>query len=319
VESDNIETEKPSVFSIQHFCLQDGPGIRSIVFFKGCPLRCTWCQNPESWHKKPELAFKAHLCISCKTCVDSCQQDAMLSPGNRNKSLCRLCFACVETCPSSALTRFGRYVSIDDIMEELRPEYAFYKNSSGGVTFSGGEPTLFPDFAARLALSLKKDNIHLAMETCGMFQLNGDNKPYGKMWDFISILDLVIFDVKVFDNDAHREYCGSGNELIKQNLKHLSELKQEGLGPDIWPRLPVIPGITDTSDNLSGWASFLLENNFTAITLVPYHNMGGAKRPWIGLESGPGIPSLTDQALDSVRHFFTQKNISCFNPGEEAM
>jgi len=333
VDSDSFETKKTLIFSIQHFCLHDGPGIRSIVFFKGCPLRCAWCQNPESWNKKPELAFKAHLCIGCETCLDACPQNAILSPGNRNTDLCRLCFTCVDKCPSSALTRFGVYRSVDDIVEELKSEYAFYKNSGGGVTFSGGEPTLFPDFATRLALALKKDGIHVAIETCGMFQSHGmedvtgppdttgptdpTGAPQGKVWDFLSLIDLVIFDVKLFDNEAHKQYCGTGNAPIKYNLKYLSKLKQSGQGPDVRLRMPVVPGITDTADNLSGWAGFLAENNFSAITLVPYHNMGESKRSWIGLAPGPDLPSLTDKAMDAVRKFFIAGNFSCFDPGEE--
>lgn len=203
-------------------------------------------------------------------------------------------------------------------MEELRHEFAFYKNSSGGVTFSGGEPTLFPDFATELSRALKEDDIHIAVETCGMFQL-GKDLTQDKMRDFISIIDLLIFDIKIFDNDAHKQYCGSGNALIKTNLKALSELRQKGKGPDIWARLPVIPGITDSIDNLSGWAGFLKENDINAITLVPYHNMGDAKRSWLGIEPCPLIPTLTDEALYSVRKFFTSNNIACFNPGEEAV
>jgi pyruvate formate lyase activating enzyme len=311
----------PLIFSIQHFCLQDGPGIRSMVFFKGCPLRCAWCQNPESWKTGSELAFKAHLCKACGACVDACPEKAILSPGNRDTSVCRLCFECAENCPQGALARFGIFNSVDQILNKLRPEYPYYVNSGGGVTFSGGEPAMYPAFAAELAQRLKHDGIHVAMETCGMFDLDKtkETKPYKEMQYLLANIDLVIFDVKLFHEDNHRKFCGSGNKNIKKNLKTLSEMAQKSNGSlAVWPRLPVIPGITDTRDNLSGWAGFLAENNLFEITLVPYHNMGESKRAWLGLESAPDIPLIDNRAMQIVRETFSSKGIKCCAPGEES-
>jgi len=312
---------KAPVFSIQHFCLHDGPGIRSIVFFKGCPLRCAWCQNPESWVKQPELAFKAHLCVGCNTCVEACPRKAYQSPGIRDETACDLCFTCADQCPSAALVRFGAYRSIDDIIDELEVEYSFYKDSGGGVTFSGGEPTLFPGFAARLTRALKNDGIHVAVETCGMFHSGEAGTESGgienSVWDFLLSTDLIIFDVKLFDDVMHQRYCGTGNAIIKDNLKQLAAVKESKSAPDVWVRMPVIPGITDTNDNLSGWADFLKETHFSGITLVPYHNMGDAKRSWLNIAPGPVLPSLTDETMNEVRRFFARSGIACYDPGEE--
>jgi len=131
------EGNTPLFFSIQHFCLQDGPGIRSILFFKGCPLRCLWCHNPESWSKSSQLAYKKHLCIGCKNCVNICPEGIITEPGIWDLKKCTKCFKCVDVCPSEAMTSFGFPKSIDSILEELKPEYTYYKNSNGGVTFSG--------------------------------------------------------------------------------------------------------------------------------------------------------------------------------------
>lgn len=268
------------IFSIQHFCLHDGPGIRSIVFFKGCPLRCVWCQNPESWSPKPELAFKAHLCIRCRACTDICPEKAVSEPGYRDLDRCRLCFSCVGQCPSGALTRFGVPRSVASIKNELRPEFPLFWTSGGGVTFSGGEPTLFPDFAAELAQRLRDDDIHVTLETCGQFILEGTGKPLS---DLLRKVDLVLFDVKLFDSTEHQCFCGIENMRIKRNLKTLARLAQQGEGPAVWPRLPLIPGITDSRKNLLGWAEFLLEAGLPYLTLIPYHSLGESKRSWLGL------------------------------------
>lgn len=303
-------SKDPAVFSIQHFCLHDGPGVRSIVFFKGCPLRCSWCQNPESWRTAPELAFKAHLCIDCKTCVNACPQQAISAPGHRDLQKCGQCFTCVENCPSGALVCFGKYYTVEDVAEALRPEFPYFENTGGGVTFSGGEPTLFPSFITGLSNRLHKEGIHTAMETCGYFDPETDTR-------FLSDMDLVLFDIKLFDEPAHLRFCGKSNTYIKKNLTRLAGMAFAGTGPDIWPRLPLIPSITDTTENLTGWAQFLDSIGIHYLTLVPYHNLGGSKRQWLNLPPAPEFSALTDERLGDAAKLLEQHGISCFAPGEE--
>jgi len=323
---------QPLVFSIQHFCLHDGPGVRSLVFFKGCPLRCVWCQNPESWSTEQQLGFKAHLCINCQTCVNVCSEKAMLAVGKRDRNRCRLCLTCVSRCPSGALVCFGTPQTVESIMEELRPEYPFFRSSGGGVTFTGGEPTMQAGFAAELARSLKSEGIHLAIETCGQFDTGGDlqtGKPSadgrrgrrleleGPVWNLLSNIDLVLFDLKVFDDAQHRRLCGMGNADIKRNFRILATLAAERRGPVLWPRLPIIPGLTDTRENLEGWAGLLKENSLFQLTLIPYHNLGESKRVWLDIKPGPKLKTNIDKALATAQQTLAREGITCYLPGEE--
>ncbi len=309
--SDNFkDIRKPAIFSIQHFCLHDGPGVRSMVFFKGCPLRCSWCQNPESWRTSPEVAFKAHLCIDCKTCVDICPQQAISAPGNRDVQKCDGCFLCVENCPSGAMVCFGKNYTSDDVLEELHPEFPYMKNTGGGVTFSGGEPTLFPEFVGQLSTRLHEQGIHTTLETCGYFDSDTDKA-------FLFDMDLVLFDIKLFDEAAHRRFCGKSNNEIKKNLTRFSACSSAGSGPPVWPRLPLIPTVTDTYENLTGWAQFLDSIGIQYLTLVPYHNLGASKREWLNLPPAPEFIAMTDERLEDAVKLLEQHGISCFAPGEE--
>jgi len=333
MESDRVGRQRePLIFSVQHFCLHDGPGVRSLVFFKGCPLRCAWCQNPESWSTEQQLGFKTHLCIDCRTCVSVCPEKAMYGAGHRDCNCCRLCFTCANRCPSGALTCFGVSRSVESIVEELRPEYPFYSSSGGGVTFTGGEPTMFAGFATELARSLRRDGIHLAMETCGQFNLEEDLRTdrssndklrcrsgglRGPVWDLLAKIDLVLFDVKVFDDAEHQALCGTGNTYIKRNFRTLARIASHDGGPVVWPRLPIIPGLTDTKKNIHGWARFLLGSSLSRLTLVPYHNLGESKRVWLGIKPGPELSAPVDEALELARETLTREGITCYTPGEE--
>lgn len=305
-----LKIKKPAVFSIQHFCLHDGPGVRSIVFFKGCPLRCSWCQNPESWLASPELAFKSHLCIDCKSCVNACPQQAISTPGLRDAGKCDLCFTCTDICPAGALVCFGKYTTIDSVMEELRPEFPYFQNTGGGVTFSGGEPTLFSDFIAGLANCLRAEGIHTVLETCGYFDPKADI-------GFLSDIDLVLFDIKLFEEADHCKFCGTSNTKIKENLTRLADQLLAGAGPPVWPRLPLIPSVTDTAENLTGWAQFLKNIGISRLTLVPYHNLGNSKREWLNLPPAPEFPAITDELLEVAVVLLEKQGIFCFAPGEE--
>jgi pyruvate formate lyase activating enzyme len=304
------DIEKPAIFSIQHFCLHDGPGVRSMVFFKGCPLRCTWCQNPESWRTSPEPAFKVHLCIDCISCVNICPTKAISAPGIRNAQMCDSCFLCVENCPSGAMVCFGKNHTADDVLEKLRPEFPYMKNTGGGVTFSGGEPTLFAAFIAQLAKRLHEEKVHVAMETCGYFDNRAD-------LTFFANIDLVLFDIKLYDDAAHQKFCGTSGIKIKENLTRLAAQSLARTGPAIWLRMPLIPTVTDTEENLTAWAQFLNNIGIPFMTLVPYHNLGHSKREWLNLPPAPGFPAMDDERMTEVAAFLSQLGIDCYVPGEE--
>ena len=301
---------KPLIFSLQHFCLHDGPGIRSLVFFKGCPLRCLWCQNIESWKVEPEIAFKVHLCINCGKCVEKCAEHALPEVGKRDAERCRYCFTCTDSCPSGAMMRFGVSRSVEELMEELRPEFSLFRTSGGGVTFTGGEPTLYPEFMARLGKSLRDEGIDVALETCGFFNLE-------MLRPLLQELQLVLFDIKVFDEAQHWRLCGVENTVIKKNLKSLVEAWNRKEGPFIWPRLPIVPGMTDGHDNIKGWAGFLRGLGISFLTIVPYHTMGVNKRRWLGLPASLELRVPMDAELKLIEQLFFAEGIRVYKPGEE--
>jgi len=301
---------EPLIFSLQHFCLHDGPGIRSLVFFKGCPLRCVWCQNVESWRADAEIAFKAHLCIACERCVERCPRHAIAKPGHRDAQRCGGCFTCVEACPSGAMTRFGVKMTPEEIVAELRPEFPLLRESGGGVTLTGGEPTLFPEFATTLARLLRSEGIRVALETCGLFNLE-------RLRPLLTELQLVLFDIKVFDGEHHRLLCGSDNTMIKENLRSLAEAVTRGEGPSVWPRLPLVPGMTDGHANIRAWAGFLKDIGIPFLTVVPYHTMGANKRRWLGIPAGPDLQIPGDGEIGAVEKLFFTEGIRVFKPGEE--
>ena len=305
-----MDSPDPVIFSTQHFCVHDGPGIRSLVFFKGCPLRCVWCQNVESWTADAEIAFKPHLCIACERCVERCPKHAIATPGHRDRKICGECFTCVEACPSGAMTRFGLKRTPEEIVAELRPEFPLLKESGGGVTLSGGEPTLFPEFATSLARLLRSEGIQVALETCGFFKLE-------KMRMLLAELELVLFDIKVFDGDQHRLLCGSDNAVIKENLRSLAGARSRGGSTRVWPRLPLVPGVTNGHENLRAWAGFLRDAGIPFLTIVPYHRMGANKRTWLGLPAGPDIQVLEEGEIESVAGLFHTQGIRVFKPGDE--
>ncbi len=321
----------PQIFSVQHFCVHDGPGIRSVVFFKGCPLRCSWCQNPESWSQEPELGYKERSCLQCRTCVSTCPTGAMHAPGHWDTEVCTRCFLCVDTCPGGALTRFGETRSPDSILNELSQEFALYRQSQGGVTFSGGEATLYPDFLGELLPPLRAAGIPTALETCGLFHLKATPSlstlltseaewqtfSTQKIWQVLSQLDLILFDLKIMDPRRHRQHCGSGNRRILQNFSLLTRLAQAGRGPKVWPRLPLIPGITDHPDNLHAIAQFLHQNRVNALTLLPYHNLGVDKYNWLRIPAKFNHAMLDNNALQHATHILQACGIRCYPSGEE--
>jgi len=299
----------PLILEIKGNSLDDGPGIRSVVFFKGCPLSCGWCHNPESKSPGLEIAFDAAGCIGCGTCLETCQEAALSkdNPFYIDRDTCNLCFACVDTCPSGALSRVGHPMTTEAVLQAVLKDSVFFRNSGGGVTLSGGEPTMFVEFTSNLLKILKHANIHTLVETCGLFDLEVFEK---KLYPFI---DMIYYDIKLLDAEAHAHYCGAPNDRILANFRSLQK-KFLGGCVEIIPRTPLIPGITDTDQNLSGIAKFLRDCNVHKAQLLAYHPLWRAKNQKIGREDSLANDAalsqfLSPQKLDACRRIFEAEGI----------
>lgn len=272
----------PLVFDVRRLALDDGPGIRTTVFLKGCPLSCVWCHNPESISPRAEIVFHPTLCIRCGVCEEICPEGAarMESPGRILREKCVACGACTEQCPSTALRIAGKYYPVDELVEELMKDRIFYETSHGGVTFSGGEPTLHMDYLSTVTRELKKYDIHIAMQTSGMFDLKEFRKK------LLPRIDLIYYDFKFYDSEKHRQYTGAGNERILDNFVSLaSDLKNR-----IIPRTPLIPNITATEENLRQIADFVRSRGCTQYELLPYNPGGIDKMQSVGRSMPQSLP-----------------------------
>jgi pyruvate formate lyase activating enzyme len=243
--------KQPLITNIEGNSQADGPGIRSVVFFKGCPLNCFWCHNPESKKIENELWWDKEKCIGCGECIKKCPEGAISQDNSFfiDRNICNLCFKCAEICPATALHRVGREMSVNEIVRKVLRYKPFFDTSSGGVTLSGGEPTLHIEFISALLKRFKEESIHTLLETAGLFDLEQFKSlilPY---------IDTIYFDIKLFDSLRHKHYCGVENECILHNF---ILLKKEALSGnfDLLPRTPLIPGITDTKENIQAIAGF---------------------------------------------------------------
>ena len=266
-----------TVFEIERYATEDGPGIRTVVFFKGCNLSCRWCQNPESHHPRPQVMYYKNRCVACRRCLEACPADAIteIPPlGFITDHLkCRLCGACVDGCLSDARKIVGQPMSLHSIMEEIRKDRAFYDESGGGVTFSGGEPLLQAEAVQELARRCREEQIHTAVETAG-------SVPWPKIEGILPWLDLLYFDLKHIDSEAHRRYTGVPLELILANLRRAGECFE-----NLVVRIPVVPGVNATRQTMTQMFSFLHENTqVRRVELLPFHRLGLAKYEGLGMD-----------------------------------
>lgn len=262
------------IFDIRKYSIHDGPGIRTTVFFKGCPLRCWWCHNPEGQDVEPELVYRKSRCIGCDECSKSCQREAISLVAQSisvNREKCVPCNNCCRVCPSDALSIAGKQMTVKEILEEIEKDRTFYEESRGGVTFSGGEPLMQPDFLNALLNECKERAIHTAVNTCGFAQYEIIDRIRDKV-------DLFLYDIKTMDNRKHRKYTGASNEQILKNLKKLAES-----GSSIVISFPIIPGINDDDKNVTRTAKFISSlPNIQQVNLLPYHRAGIEKYKNLG-------------------------------------
>jgi pyruvate formate lyase activating enzyme len=260
------ETRLPLIVDIKRHSLEDGPGIRSVVFFKGCPLRCLFCQNPETQHPGPEIAHSPGDCLRCGACVKACPSGAidLSSPGAVLREKCNRCGACAAACPGKGLRAVGVYYSPEALAEVLLRDLPFYRHSGGGVTLSGGEATLYPDYLQALLVPLKRRGIHVALETCGAFDYGSFERQ------ILPWVDLIYYDIKIADPSAHEKYTGRGNRTILDNLRRLVGDRKGS----VHPRVPFVPGITDTRENLAAVVGILYEAGAEQVALLSYNPMG---------------------------------------------
>ncbi|MCK5544785.1 MAG: glycyl-radical enzyme activating protein [Desulfobulbaceae bacterium] len=264
----------PLIVDVKRHSLEDGPGIRSVVFFKGCPLRCVFCHNPEAQEKVQEIAFTEKECIFCGECVEVCPLKAINLESLEiiDRERCNSCGMCVDACPGKGLRRVGTYYEVEELAELLLRDRAFYKHSHGGITLSGGECTLYPEYVEALLKFLKPLGIHVVVETCGFFSY----KTFSRK--ILPYVDLVYYDLKFADPAVHKKYTGRSNRRILENFQSL--IREERV--KVIPRIPLVPEITATKENLTAIASFLKTEGIKDAVLLPYNPMGLGKYGIIG-------------------------------------
>lgn len=279
------------VFDIKRYAINDGPGIRITIFLKGCPLSCVWCHNPEGISVRKEKLYSKKKCIGCQSCVEVCPEKALkLTPDGivSNDDLCKLCGKCVEVCPTTALEMSGTEYSVDYLMKEIIKETAFIDQSSGGVTFCGGEPLMHPDMLLDLLHRCGDEGIHRVVDTT-LYA-----KPETVM-EVMSNCEMFLVDLKHMDSEKHRYYCGTPNERILSNLKMISEA-----GADFFIRIPLIVGVNADEENIRRSAEFLSSISWRrkVVNLLAYHDIGKNKH-------------------EKLRTIYNTRNIPMLPPSEE--
>lgn len=290
---------KALIFNVQKYNMYDGPGVRTIVFFKGCPLRCKWCSNPEGMDRKIQVMFKRNSCTDCGTCVDVCPAGIHAISKENGKHVilrdrdCTGCQKCKESCPQAALEITGEMRSISELLELVEEDAAFYEVSGGGVTLGGGECTSQPEAALNLLMACKQEGINTAIETCGYAKTD-------MLLKIAEYVDLFLFDIKHMNPERHNELAGVNNELILFNLNELLRRRY-----NVKVRMPMLKGINDSKEEISQVIEFLLpyknDPNFKGIDLLPYHKLGVNKYNQLDkVYPIEGDPSLDGEELAEI-------------------
>lgn len=288
------------IYNIQRMSTKDGPGIRTTVFLKGCPLRCLWCSNPESQSYSPQLLYFTHLCTGCGACVSACPHEAVSMEDGRsvlNRDACANCGRCASVCPSKAREMSGRMMTVDEVMSVLRKDALFYENSGGGITFGGGEPTSGGQFFLDMAEAALYEGWHVTVDTCGYCP----EEQFGKV---LRTVDLLLFDCKHMDPEEHKKLTGVDNALILRNMD--AALKS---GREVRIRMPLMPGLNDSDENLAAMADFFLPRGKSEIEIMPCHFFGRNK--YVALAKPlPNVRQYTPEELKEVQERFARHGFS---------
>lgn len=290
----------PYIFDIQRFSIHDGPGIRTVLFTKGCPLNCKWCQNPESQKNKQEIAFYSEKCKDCRKCIEVCPVDAIDEITKiSDYSICISCGACVDVCTNDARRMIGQKMDEDEVIAELLKDFDFYKDSNGGITFSGGEPFVYPEFLSGIFKELKRNKIHINVETSGQFN-------FEKVTDLLPYIDMIYFDIKHIDSQVHKKYTGITNNIILDNFEKLNKVFTK-----VQVRIPLIPRVNDGIEDIKLVCRFLLKQGHKSVHLLPYHSMGNSKAQRIDYKTEIfKVEPHSKEEIEKIKSKFSKFGIS---------
>ncbi|MFC1941157.1 glycyl-radical enzyme activating protein [Chloroflexota bacterium] len=301
-----LEAVRGIVTNIQDYCIHDGPGIRTLFFLKGCPLRCWWCSNPETWSMEPELGYMKAKCTNCGKCAAACLTGATTLDADGapqiDRQLCTACGKCVEVCPADARVIYGKEMTAKEIFEQVRKDEIFYRGSGGGVTVGGGEPLQQPQLVSAVFQLCRDADIHTAIETAG-------HVAPRILKDVLAVTDYVLFDLKHMDPQVHQQYTGQSNKLILDNARLVA-----ASGVPFLFRIPLIPGVNDTQSNIQATADFVksLGKDAARVELLPYHRLASSKYEALGRPYQMGdLAALKVTETETVKAAFEELGVVC--------